>query len=296
MPQSFGSGGGLFPTVKYAQTKSISTTGTFSGVVVRADVTNYLGLDDVTFFATADGGTTWDEVTLNEPHSFSTTGSDLRIKVRFGGTGGSNTYVENLEVGTVINNWRLSYGEFNGSDRYISVTDHADLDITGDISICLAVKVSSLPGAEKWLLSKYDGTDGYGVRINASNEVELFYNDSGSDTTFSTGVALVKDTWQFVVFTKSTTALIAYVNGVSVDTDTGGASIGANASALYIGKYSTTYFSGSIDEVRVYNDVLTPAEIANINNHINHTSSMKLYLSMDNPLLGNRFGSRKKIV
>ena len=92
--------------------------------------------------------------------------------------------------------WRLSAGTFNGSDRKITVSHDSTLNFSNVFSIGLAVKVSSLPGAEKYLLSKFDGTNGYAVRINSSNKVEIIYMNAGVSTVVAASTALTANTWQ----------------------------------------------------------------------------------------------------
>lgn len=191
-----------------------------------------------------------------------------------------------------LSGFRLSAGIFNGSDRYITVTDHADLDNDGtNFTIALAVKVSTLPSAEKYILNKYDGTDGYAIRINASNQVELIYSDSGSDSTIAASTALTANVWQHIVFTKSSTSLTVYVNGSSNNTETG-STLGTNSNNLEIGRYSTDYFNGQIDEFRMYNSALSSGEVSDLYNKIQKNDNMTIYLSMDNPKLGDRRSSK----
>lgn len=187
-----------------------------------------------------------------------------------------------------LSGFRLSSGQFNGTDRIITVTDVANLRFTTDFSIALAVKVDTLPGTLTYLLNKWDGTDGYAVRITASNEVELIYSDTGADSTITASTALTAGQFQHIVFTKSGTALEVYINGVSDNTDTGGATVGSNTNDLEIGKYTSNFFTGDIDEVRLYSDNISAADALNIFNRITVTTNQVCYLSMDNPKLGDR--------
>jgi len=185
--------------------------------------------------------------------------------------------------------WRLSTGKLNGTNGYCEVTDDNTLDLTGSMSITLTVKADSLPGATKYLFHKWDETNGYGIRIASDNQVEFFYESGGSLTTFKTSSTLTQSVFQHVAFTKNGTSVKAYVNGALATSTTGGTTIGTNSVNPQVGKYDTTYFTGYIDEVQVFNDELTATEVSNIYNKIEHTSSCVLYLSMDNPRLGDRF-------
>jgi len=184
--------------------------------------------------------------------------------------------------------FRLSAGEFNGSDRIITVTNDSTLQITSDISIALAVKVASLPGAETYLFNKLSATDGYAVRINSSNQVELIYRAASSDTVFAATTALTANVFQHVIFTKSGTALVVYVDGVSDNTATGGVSIGSNTNALVVGEQGSNFFTGFLDELRIYDEAINATRALNIKNFFQDFDGCQLYLSMDNPRLGNR--------
>ncbi len=189
--------------------------------------------------------------------------------------------------------WGLSTGNFNGSDNFIQVTDHADLDLSGDFSITIAVRVETLPGTLTYLLNKWDGTDGYAVRINASNKVELIYSNSGSDSTITADTALTAKAFQHVVFVKSGTDLTVYVNGSSDNTGTGDAAAGTNNNNLEIGRYSTNYFTGFLDEVRLYSDNISSANVTSIFNRTDNVlTNCKCWITMDNPKLGDRRGGR----
>ncbi|MCH7761994.1 LamG domain-containing protein, partial [candidate division TA06 bacterium] len=190
-----------------------------------------------------------------------------------------------------------STGQFNGSDNFVDIPDDATLDITGDFSFVVAVKVASLPGAETYLFNKLSATDGYAVRINASNKVELIYRDSSSDTVFAATTGLTAGVFQEVVFVKSGTSLTVYVNGSSDGTATGGATVGANALDLEIGKFGAGFFTGDIDEVMVYDNDISASTVLNIFNALGDQdlTDMKGWWSMDNPRLGDRFTTRATV-
>lgn len=203
--------------------------------------------------------------------------------------------IKELHNQTGKENFRLSYGIFNGSDRFITTPDHADLDGGTNFSVTLAVKVAALPGSLTWLMNKYDGTDGWGVRINASNEVELFYSNGTVDITFDTNTVLVAGLFQHIVFTKAGTSLIAYVDGVSANTVTAShGTISTNTNAFEVGRQGTNWYGDILDEVRIYTKELNSTEASNIANKVNVTDSMVLYWSMDDPILGDQSNTQRE--
>ena len=93
-----------------------------------------------------------------------------------------------------------------------------------------------------WVL--YDGTNRYGF--------ESTYRDY-------TG-------WSMIAFTYDGTTGLLYVDGNLVSTVGPFGAIVNSDVGLSIGKSTATYYKGHIDEVRIFNRVLTPAEILNIYN------------------------------
>ena len=170
--------------------------------------------------------------------------------------------------------------------------DHADLDLNGDFTIAFAVKVATLPGAEKYIMNKWDGTDGWAVRINASNKVELIYSNTGSDSTIAASTVLTAKTFQHVAFVKSGTDLTIYIDGFSDNTDTGDVAAGINTNDFIIGKYSSNFFSGELDEVKLYSDNLAAATVLSVYNKVNETTNLVGYWSMDNNVAGDYFSPK----
>ena len=211
-----------------------------------------------------------------------------------------NNYLSDEQVAFINSdtnslNYRLSYGIFNGSDRYITVSDSADLDITTDLTIFLGIRVSALPSAERYLIDKYDGTDGYAIRIKSDNTLELVYGDSGAESTIASTTALTTDTFYTFAFIKNGTDLTVYVDSVSDNTGTGGATIGTNNDDLIIGKSGATYFSGDLDEIRIYDNNKTQTDITNLHAKIDVATDLVCWLSMDNPVAGDQSTTRKEV-
>jgi len=193
-------------------------------------------------------------------------------------------------------NFANSHGSFNGTDNYIAVADATDLKFTGDFTIALAVKVDSLPSALDTIIEKRSATDGYEVRIAADNQVELIYSSSSSDTTLKTGTTLVAGKFQHIVFTKNGTAIASFVNGVAGNTTTGGATVGTTTNELRIGRDSASnFFTGHIDEVKIFDNDKTAAEVLNLSKKFDVVSDLVAYWAMDDARFGDRFTKKKEL-
>ena len=193
------------------------------------------------------------------------------------------------------NGWRLAGGGFNGTNNYITINDDNTIDLNNDLTISLAIKMTTLPSAETYLINKNDGTDGYSLRIATDNTLELVYTDTSSETTFKTTSALIADTMTHYTFTKKGTALTAYINGVSDNTAVGGATIGTNTEDLLIAKESTNYTEIIMDEIRIYNRGLDAKEANNIYNKQHVDNGQVIYLSFDNPTFGDKYSARTTV-
>ncbi|OGV91567.1 hypothetical protein A2783_05805 [Microgenomates group bacterium RIFCSPHIGHO2_01_FULL_45_11] len=142
---------------------------------------------------------------------------------------------------------------FDDSDDYISVADANNLDLTSSISISAWVNTDANE-ADNVIISK--GTS-YEVGVNADGDT-YWYNGSTTEDDASTKVQ--SGAWHHVVITDNDTTVTYYVDGIQTGTDSSG--IGAdNATALYIGYDGTNYFDGLIDDVKVFNYVLTPQQV-----------------------------------
>ena len=75
---------------------------------------------------------------------------------------------------------------------------------------------------------------------------------------------LVPSTWTHLAMTWDQTMLRLYVDGAEVATQPATAALTASAGAVRIGGngVASQFFNGLIDEVRIFSDARTPAEIA----------------------------------
>ena len=113
----------------------------------------------------------------------------------------------------------------------------------------------------------------YSLRVPSSGNVVRFAIGGGSGVDFD-GEGSVSETidspsltsgiWYHVVGVRNGTTMILYLNGKSVATSTiSSNSISVNSGSLDIGYFPSygQYFDGQIDEVRIWNDARTEAEI-----------------------------------
>jgi hypothetical protein len=149
----------------------------------------------------------------------------------------------------------------NGTSQYISVPGTSE-DFPGSaISVEAWIKPTDLTGSHT-IVGKYGGS-GQGFLLETSGTGLKGSVYLSGQTTVTAGT-LATGLWQHVAMTWVAGGSInLYVNGVNVGTSsaTAGGTYVANSQDMLIGLYSTNYLSGSVDEVRIWNDVRTASEI-----------------------------------
>jgi hypothetical protein len=155
----------------------------------------------------------------------------------------------------------------DGND-YISVPANADQALsTYSISMWVYFETSIPTGWVALLEHDRFGPNNYALfKTSGSNNIRFSYSQSqfvdGND-----GV-LTPDTWHHIVGTFSGSQANLYIDNVLDNSATNSPSVTPTQDILTIGANNngSEYFTGSIDEVRIYNRALTPAEITTLFN------------------------------
>jgi hypothetical protein len=174
--------------------------------------------------------------------------------------------------------------DFDGSGDYVLVPDDDSLTPSSELTISSWVYINSISWSDRTaIVNKYDYDAGGGDRSyflqlgkNQDPDVSSVCFQVSSTTSPFTGKVEVCGTtqlqagqWYHVVVTHETDHEEVWINGVEEidDTDPSIAdSIANNNEPLYIGyhKDENTYFNGTIDDVRIYDRVLSGGEILQI--------------------------------
>ncbi len=171
--------------------------------------------------------------------------------------------IPNNENKTKFSNYSFSY---DGVNDYINCGNDSSLKPTSAYSISGWFKIDTL-ATIKTIISN-DRNNGFMVWINASNELDFYHWDGSWKILTSTSTFLI-DTWYHfsVTWDLSTTTGKLYINGVYNNQNTNFNQIIYLSDPLYIGTYNPSfYFNGNIDDIAVFNKVLTPTEITEIYN------------------------------
>ncbi|MDD4924653.1 MAG: LamG domain-containing protein [Dehalococcoidales bacterium] len=159
--------------------------------------------------------------------------------------------------------------ELDGTNDYAVVSDNDALDpYSGSLTISTWVYLNNISSPNRQIVSKeiwVSNTHGYLMQISSGN-VSIKIGDGTNAVTLTSDTDLNTNTWYHLVavFDRSGDESI-YINGALDDASSIISVTGdINPSApFYIGieRTFTNYFSGKIDEVRIYNRALSATEV-----------------------------------
>jgi chitodextrinase len=152
---------------------------------------------------------------------------------------------------------------FNGTSAQVTVPDAPSLRLTTAMTLEAWIFPTSTPTGWRAIVDK--NVDGYYLFASTDNG-----NRPGAGGTWTSGnqntfgpAPIPVNAWTHLATTFDGTAVRLFVNGVQVASQAQTAALAPTTGTLQIGAdaYPTEYFAGLIDEVRIYNRALSPAEI-----------------------------------
>jgi hypothetical protein len=155
---------------------------------------------------------------------------------------------------------------FDGENDFVRVPDSITLNATS-ITIEAWIFVNNSKSSRHSILTKMDKLQDSGYELYAlQNNIPGFGLISTKETkNVAEGNRIPSNKWTYIAATYDGDVLLLYINGV-VDAFNGKSGFlgTANKGDLYIGSWrDVDYFSGAIDEVRIYNRALNGQEIKN---------------------------------
>ncbi|MBU0615911.1 MAG: hypothetical protein KJ601_07500, partial [Nanoarchaeota archaeon] len=165
---------------------------------------------------------------------------------------------------------------FDGVDDYAYVLDTDDLDFTDNFSTCLWYKANS-GYSNAHIISKLADNAASGWRIASSSSPSFYMRDDNSNVISASFIGLSLNSWNYVCFSfvASTKTVYLYSNGkydrsqtninlvLSELPNIGDITLGCREKTEGSKTCTTTssYFNGSIDEVRIWNRSLSSDEV-----------------------------------
>jgi hypothetical protein len=171
------------------------------------------------------------------------------------GTIAGATWTANGKFGSALS--------FDGTTARVTVADANSLDLTTAMTIEAWVNPSSGTGWREVVLKETSGGLAYALYAANNGSRPAAYVHTPADVGINGSAAVPLNTWTHLAMTYDGATLQMFVNGVLVKSGAAPGAAATSSSPLQIGGNSVwgEYFKGLIDEVRIYNRVLTGGEI-----------------------------------
>ena len=213
---------------------------------------------------------------------------------------------------------------FNGTNEYVSVPFDSTMNPTGNFSVSAWVKLSNKNAYRSAVTSRSETvngnqTGGYMLYVSNANKWQFwngFGNTGGLWKQANSSTRIIENTWQMqtVTYDHANTHMRLYVDGVLVAQNDSETLVANTDKPLYIGAGRTNkhphdvdppqfHFNGKIDDVAIWNAMLSSDEIVQLynsgetlyagDNYGNYTSSGSLqeYWTMDTEVSGENNGT-----
>ncbi|MEV4314353.1 LamG-like jellyroll fold domain-containing protein [Actinocrispum sp. NPDC049592] len=154
---------------------------------------------------------------------------------------------------------------FNGTSDMVTVADANDLDLTSAMTLEAWVRPTATTSNWRTIMLK-ERTGGLTYALyadNAASRPTSYLTISSADRSVTGPTALPANTWTHVAVTYGSGTYRLYVNGTEVANAAVTGSMAASTGALRIGGNNIwgEFFTGAIDDIRIYNRALTATEI-----------------------------------
>lgn len=187
------------------------------------------------------------------------------VATDFSGRGNSGTLVSSP---TWVAGKRGRALSFNGTSDYVVANPISGMpDIGGLMTISLWVKYPSVASRRiAFTLAQNDGAspNAVDIELTSADPTKIGAVQSGAGTIVSATAPSV-NVWHHIAYVQTGSGVILYIDGAQANTGSNPVQSGA-VGVMRIGSFNTTfptpYWSGQVDEVRVYNRALTPSEVS----------------------------------
>jgi len=139
--------------------------------------------------------------------------------------------------------------------------------MTTTVTVSMRIRTSVTPTGTQYIMSKYDGTSGITMYLDAQGKIAFYGRVAGLVRTSGVSATIITDNqWHEVTGVVRSSGWEIYVDGILENSGAYSAGSLTNASNLNIGNYSTSYSPIDIDQLTFWNTALSAAQIlANTN-------------------------------
>ena len=207
-----------------------------------------------------------EKIFLSPSYSITFTTIDNSLVAYYPFNGNANDLTSNGRDFTVYGDTTLTNGKDNSSYSAYSFDGNGDYLETANIpsfdnyTISLWAKPASSGTYEAMFSSYNDSSYGFQIDLSSGNFHIRKAGASGGNIVLSTAQLGV---WTFIAFTYDGTNSIGYINSDNESPVSGGTTE-FNRFRIGRNRNGNTYFSGAIDELRIYNRALTASEISSL--------------------------------
>jgi hypothetical protein len=173
-----------------------------------------------------------------------------------------------------------SYDFNSASSQYIQVTYNEDFNFTDQMTIALWFKYRNSQSAGL-VDNRAASSSSYNLYISTTN---LIFDLANATTHKATSAYPIStDTWYHAVATYNGSAMNLYINGTLVRTQNQTGDVQDQSFNIQIGRYSTNYLNGSLDDVLIFNRTLSDSGVAALYN----ATANQYYNNFTNVSAGN---------
>ncbi len=177
----------------------------------------------------------------------------------------------NSDVSPVIdgNPGTCRYGDFNGTNQYINIADNNALDMGSSFTVSAWVKIDSLPSSGlKTILSK---DENYEFHVKPNGTINWWWQTNSPNATrqMDSITALNPGVWTHVAIRHQANNQTIFINGQASGSSSFTGTPVSNSDPLQIAadqNFNGRYFNGDIDEVRVFDQALSDAQMISLAN------------------------------
>ncbi|MCF8367119.1 MAG: T9SS type A sorting domain-containing protein [Bacteroidales bacterium] len=153
--------------------------------------------------------------------------------------------------------------EFDGAGDYVQVALPGADFVSGDFTVELWLNADAWEAGGNWnsLVSLRTGGNNNWQLIYIGGQIAFWYNNNSVTIPF--GITPTANKWHHLALVRSGTSWILYLDGVEVSSQTNATAVTTTDYNLNIGSSGAGdgYFDGEMDEIRIWDDVRTLAEI-----------------------------------
>jgi hypothetical protein len=153
---------------------------------------------------------------------------------------------------------------FDGVNDSVSIPDAASLDLTTNMTLSAWVRPATTSGWRTVILKERPGGLAYGLYTSGDvPRPQGWFTIGGGDQAVIGPTAIPVNTWHHLALTYNGAVIRLYLDGVEVIDQPQTGAVATSNNPLKIGGNAVwgEWFSGLIDEVRIYNRALTAADI-----------------------------------